>query len=110
SRGIYRPTFHPLVVLPRSCSRSFRPRIADFPARSHSYINPIDIARQYLDDAKIDEAIFYLIESGATCRKQGENFLKRIKTNEELDNIFHMRGYTFIDKGDPDGKTLSFET
>jgi len=21
-----------------------------------------------------------------------------------------MRGYTFIDKGDPDGKTLSFET
>jgi len=70
----------------------------------------IDIARQYLDDAKIDEDIFYLIESGATGRKQGENFLRRIKTNEELDNRFHMRGYTFIGKGDPDGKTLSFET
>ena len=70
----------------------------------------IDIARQYLDDAKIDKDILYLIESGATGRKQGENFLRRIKTNEELDNRFHMRGYTFIGKGDPDGKTLSFET
>ena len=66
----------------------------------------IDIARQYLDDAEIDEDIFHLIESGRTGRKQGENFLRRIKTNEELDKRFHMRGYTFIDKGDPDGLLL----
>jgi hypothetical protein len=66
----------------------------------------VDIARQYLDNNRLKDDILYFIESGATGRKQGEDFLRRIQSSGELKTRFHLRGYAFTDKNDSDGLLL----
>jgi hypothetical protein len=66
----------------------------------------LDIARKYLDDQGDNNDIFYIIEGGATGRKQGEDFLRRIQAKSDLRERFRLRSYAFISKEDPDGLLL----